>query len=105
MAGVGLGLRSLWDIGPELKRGELKVVLPQYRGSDNVAIYAVYPCRDFMPTKVNAMIEYLSDLYGAENYWDNKLDVGPHTAGVAKPNAVRPGTATPKGQRAATASL
>ena len=64
LAGLGLGLRSTWDIGPELKSGELKVVLPQYRGSSNVAIYAVYPCREFMPAKVNVFIEFLAELYG-----------------------------------------
>lgn len=74
MSGVGMALRSIWDIGPELKRGELKVVLPDYSGSDSVAIYAVYPCRDFMPTKVNALIEFLADLYGAEPYWERDLD-------------------------------
>ena len=76
MSGLGLALRSIWDIGPELQRGELKVVLPQYRGADTVAIYAVYPCRDFMPTKVNALIEFLADLYGSEPYWDKAYDGG-----------------------------
>jgi len=73
-AGLGLGLRSTWDIGPALKSGELKVVLPQYRGSSNVAIYAVYPCREFMPAKVNVFIEFLAELYGPEPYWDKGLD-------------------------------
>jgi DNA-binding transcriptional LysR family regulator len=74
LAGLGMGLRSIWDVGAEIKSGELKVVLPQYRGADTVAIYAVYPCRDFMPTKVNALIDYLSALYGAEGYWERGLD-------------------------------
>jgi DNA-binding transcriptional LysR family regulator len=75
LAGLGLGLRSTWDIGPELKSGALKAVLPQYRGSSNVAIYAVYPCREFMPAKVNVFIEYLAELYGPEPYWDKGLDL------------------------------
>lgn len=88
MSGLGVGLRSLWDIGPELQRGELKIVLPQYKGADTVAIYAVYPCRDFMPTKVNALIEYLSELYGADGYWDR--------GGDAKAVAVAPKAAAGK---------
>jgi DNA-binding transcriptional LysR family regulator len=72
--GLGLGLRSTWDVGPELKSGELRVVLPQYRGSSNVAIYAVYPCREFMPAKVNVLIEFLAELYGSEPYWDRDID-------------------------------
>ena len=75
LSGLGLGLRSTWDIGPELKSGALKVVLPQYRGSSNVAIYAVYPCRDFMPEKVNVFIEYLAALYGTDPYWNQGLDL------------------------------
>lgn len=74
-AGVGLGLRSTWEIGPELKSGTLKVVLPRYRGSHNVAIHAVYPCREFMPAKVNALIEFLAALYGPEPYWERGLDL------------------------------
>ena len=76
MSGLGLALRSIWDIGPELQRGELKVVLPEFKGADTVAIYAVYPCRDFMPTKVNALIEFLADLYGAEPYWEKAYEGG-----------------------------
>ena len=75
LAGLGLGLRSTWDIGRELKRGELKIVLPEYRGSSNVAIFAVYPCREFMPAKVNVFIEFLAELYGPEPYWDKGLDL------------------------------
>jgi DNA-binding transcriptional LysR family regulator len=75
LAGLGLGLRSTWDIGRELKHGELKIVLPEYRGSSNVAIFAVYPCREFMPAKVNVFIEFLAELYGPEPYWDKGLDL------------------------------
>lgn len=102
LAGVGLGLRSLWDIGPELKRGELKIVLPEYRGSDAVAIYAVYPCRDFMPTKVAALIEYLSGLYAVDGYWEKGTDLSAFTAVAgAKPVATARSSAAGKGQRAA----
>lgn len=70
LSGLGLGLRSLWEIGPELKSGALKVVLPQYQGSSKVAIYAVYPCREFMPAKVNAFIEFLGEHFGLDPYWE-----------------------------------
>ncbi len=73
-SGLGLGLRSTWDVGALLKSGELKIVLPQYRGSSNLAIYAVYPCREFMPAKVNVLIEFLVELYGPEPYWDKGMD-------------------------------
>jgi len=67
IAGLGLGLRSTWEIGAELKSGELVQVLPQYHGSSQLAIYAVYPSRDFMPAKVHAFIEFLAGMfYGNE---------------------------------------
>jgi DNA-binding transcriptional LysR family regulator len=75
LSGLGIGLRSTWDIGKELMNGDLKVILPNYRGSSNVAIYAVYPCREFMPSKVNVFIEFLSECYGVEPYWNKDLDL------------------------------
>ena len=86
MSGLGIGFRSIWDVGPELKSGALKVVLPDYRGADSVAIYAVYPCRDFMPAKVNALIDFLADLYGAEPTWEKNGDIAKWAA-VAAPKA------------------
>ncbi len=74
LAGLGIGLRSTWDVGPELESGALKVLLPQYTGADTVAIHAVYPCRDFMPEKVNVFIDFLGEIYGNEPYWNQRID-------------------------------
>jgi len=74
-AGIGISLLSTWDIGPALSKGELQIVLPQYRGMSSDAIYAVYPSRDFMPSKVNVFIEFLSDVYGLEPYWNEGIDL------------------------------
>lgn len=75
-SGVGLGLRGTWEVGPELRSGALKVVLPQYRGSSNMAIYAVYASRDFMPAKVSVFIDMLSEAFGLDPYWNKGLDLG-----------------------------
>ncbi|MGI9424660.1 MAG: LysR family transcriptional regulator [Hyphomicrobiaceae bacterium] len=76
LSGLGIGLRATWDIAAELESGELQIVLPQYRGSSNVAIYAVYPSREFMPSKVNVFLEFLTNLYGSTPYWDREFDLG-----------------------------
>lgn len=76
IAGLGIGLRSLWEVGPDLKSGALKVVLPQYRGSNKVAIHAIYPCREFMPAKANAFIEFLAENFGLDPYWEKGLGIG-----------------------------
>ncbi len=73
MSGVGIALRSSWDVGPELRDGKLKVILPQYIASRHVAIHAIYPSRRFLPVKVRAFIDFLADLYGPQPYWDDGL--------------------------------
>lgn len=77
IAGLGIALRSTWDIGPELKSGKLKIILPEYHVSSRVAVYAVYPCRQFVPAKLRVFIDYLGTLYGPEPYWDKGLSL-PH---------------------------
>ena len=67
--GLGLALRATWDIGPELERGELQIVMPDYKGSSKNAIFAVYPCREFMPSKVNAFIEYFGEILEKNPAW------------------------------------
>jgi len=70
IGGVGIALRSTWDIGTELADGRLVQVLPAYEGSRNVAIHAVYASRRFLPAKVRLFIDYLADLYSPTPYWD-----------------------------------
>ncbi len=70
IAGQGIALRSTWDIGPELKSGQLVQVLPAYEGSRGVALSAVYPSRQFLPAKIRLFIDYLTDLYGPVPYWE-----------------------------------
>ncbi len=77
IAGLGVALRSTWDVGPELKSGKLQIVLPEYHESSRVAVYAVYPCRQFIPAKLRVFIDYLGNLYGPDPYWDNGLKL-PH---------------------------
>lgn len=73
LTGLGIALRSTWDVGPALKAGKLKVVLPQYGASRRVGLFAVYPSRRFLPLKVRVFIDYLADIYGPEPYWDAGL--------------------------------
>ena len=73
LAGVGIALRSTWDIGPELQSGRLVRVLPDYSVGNRVAIHAVYPSRRHMEQKVRAFVDYLAELYGATPYWDAGL--------------------------------
>ncbi len=70
IAGLGIALRSTWDVGTELRDGRLVQVLPAYEGSHNVTLSAVYPSRQFLPAKVRVFIDFLAELYGPVPYWE-----------------------------------
>lgn len=55
--GVGIILRSLWDVQPHIDSGELTQVLPEYRQEANV--WAVYPQRLASSAKVRVCVEAL----------------------------------------------
>lgn len=63
MAGTGIGLRPLWEVGEALNDGALVRVLPDWSGNEDMAIHAVYPSRRFLPTKVRLFIDFLNELY------------------------------------------
>ncbi|MBB4168215.1 LysR family transcriptional regulator [Rhizobium sp. BK538] len=70
ISGLGIALRSTWDISRELKDGRLVHILPAYEGSRYVALSAVYPSRQFLPAKVRLFIDYLAEIYGPVPYWE-----------------------------------
>ena len=74
LAGVGIALRSTWDISGELARGELVHVLQEYEASRNVSLYAVYPSRRFLPAKVRLFIDFIASVYGSTPYWEREED-------------------------------
>lgn len=72
LAGIGIALRSTWDISHELARGELIHILPEYEASRNVSLYAVYPSRRFLPAKVRLFIDFIAGVYGSTPYWERE---------------------------------
>lgn len=70
LTGLGVGLRSVWEVGDLMRSGQLVQVLSDYSGPSHLGIYAVYPSRDFMPAKVHAFIEFLAQHFGGEPYWE-----------------------------------
>jgi DNA-binding transcriptional LysR family regulator len=73
LAGLGIALRSTWDIGPDLRAGNLKTVLPRYRASQRVAIHAVYPSRRHLAQRTRVFIDFLAELFGPVPSWDQGL--------------------------------
>jgi len=86
VGGAGIGFRSIWDIEKQLKCGDLSVVLPEYRETPGVAIYAVYPCREFVPAKLRVLLEYLEKAY--ENVAFDAPDIDKYTYREKVPRVV-----------------
>jgi DNA-binding transcriptional LysR family regulator len=70
VAGLGVALKSTWDVRRHLEDGSLVSLLPGYTFASDVAIYAVYPHRRHLPAKTRAFIEFLAESFGPEPYWD-----------------------------------
>ncbi|MEW6687724.1 MAG: LysR family transcriptional regulator [Pseudomonadota bacterium] len=70
LAGLGVALKSTWDVRLQLEGGQLLPILPGYDFGTDVAIYAVYPHRRYLPAKTRVFIDYLAESFGPEPYWD-----------------------------------
>ncbi|MGF6410947.1 LysR substrate-binding domain-containing protein [Paraburkholderia sp. MM5482-R1] len=72
LAGFGIALKSTWDVAPYLRSGKLVSVLDSYPLADDVAIWAVYPSRAFVPPKTLAFIDFVAAHFGDPPYWDRE---------------------------------
>lgn len=70
LAGLGIALKSTWDVRDHLEDGSLVPVLRDYTFGTDVGIYAVYPHRRHLPAKTRVFIDFLADSFGPEPYWD-----------------------------------
>ena len=59
---TGLILQPTFLVGKDLRSGALVEVLPEYRSTD-FGIYAVYPTRKHVSTKVRLMIDFLIESF------------------------------------------
>jgi len=73
LAGLGIALKSTWDVRLQLEGGALVPLLPGYEFGTDVAIYAVYPHRRYLPAKTRVFIDYLAESFGPEPYWDQPV--------------------------------
>ncbi|SEL96117.1 transcriptional regulator, LysR family [Sphingomonas palmae] len=62
LSGVGIALRSLWDVGEALRSGRLVRVLPEWEGTRDVAIWAVHPRAPIVSPAVRAFVAFLREV-------------------------------------------
>ncbi len=73
-AGIGIAIKSTWDIADELKAGELIPILREFE-LPSAAVYALYPNREHLPAKTRSFIEFLEGKFGREPYWDRGISL------------------------------
>ena len=73
-AAVGRGRRGVGEHGAacdeHLRAGRLVPLFPDWT-PDSYTVYAVYPHRQFLPSKVRSFIDFLVARFGPEPYWDS----------------------------------
>jgi len=70
LAGMGIVLFPTYVVGPYVKNGRLKVVLPDCIAHGDMALYAIYMPNRYMQPKVRAFIDHLLAYFGPEPEWD-----------------------------------
>ncbi|QYY30762.1 MULTISPECIES: LysR family transcriptional regulator [Cupriavidus] len=70
VAGMGIALKSTWDVGALLRSGQLVTVLDEYPVLPAVSIWAVYPSRHLVPAKTRAFVDFFAARFGNPPYWD-----------------------------------
>jgi len=69
LSGVGIALRSLWDVGEDIAAGRLVRVLPALEGSAQVGITAVCP-HPALTSAAQALLDYLQGLWSPVPPWE-----------------------------------
>jgi DNA-binding transcriptional LysR family regulator len=90
LAACGISLRSTWEVRDDIIAKRLVPVLPQYREAPGVAVYAVYPDKQFVPTRLRVFIDFLASMYGQTPYWDEGLEVTASKSTVKKTSITCP---------------
>jgi DNA-binding transcriptional LysR family regulator len=90
VAGLGVALKSTWDVREQLEDGSLVVLCPEYTFDTDVAIYAVYPHRRYLAAKTRAFIDFLAESFGPVPAWDRPLAKLLEASDIAGPRASKP---------------
>ncbi|WP_051229315.1 LysR family transcriptional regulator [Paludibacterium yongneupense] len=65
LQGRGVAFKSIWDVAADIVAGRLVELLPGISG-EQADVYAVFPCRRFLPARTRLFIDALVALFGAQ---------------------------------------
>jgi DNA-binding transcriptional LysR family regulator len=60
--GHGIVMKSVWDIGADLRAGRLQIVMPEWRSPD-VPVHALYQRSRYMAPRVRALLDFLIERF------------------------------------------
>ena len=84
LCGVGLALRSLWDIDRALQAGHLVPVLPEWGAPAKLFIYALHPKTPRLQAATAAFVEFLKEILGPAPWDPSMADMGEDTQHTAE---------------------
>ena len=70
LTGLGIALRSMWDVTADLAAGRLMRVLDSHEGLTDVHIHAVHLPSPAQPRRITAFIDHLRHLYQPVPPWE-----------------------------------
>ncbi|GLR71353.1 LysR family transcriptional regulator [Agaribacter marinus] len=70
VAGQGYVYQPTFIAGEALKQGKLQIILPEFEPNP-VGLYAVYPHRKLLASKLRVFLAFFDDYYGSPPYWDH----------------------------------
>jgi DNA-binding transcriptional LysR family regulator len=80
LAGCGIAYLPTWLVGTALREGRLVHVLSEWEartGRGEPAIWAVYPPKKIVSSKVRAFLDFYTEVLGEPPYWDDGLALEP----------------------------
>ncbi|WP_037447840.1 LysR family transcriptional regulator [Sphingobium chlorophenolicum] len=70
LSGMGIALRSLWDVSDALESGDIRQIMPDHEGSADVGLYAVHLPQNVPPLAISSFIDFLTGLYAPRPPWE-----------------------------------
>jgi DNA-binding transcriptional LysR family regulator len=81
--GLGIALKSVWDVFEDVESGRLVPLLTQYNVEDDAEIFVLLPARRFVPPRVRAFIACLQAAIGDPPVWTRPTPPSPdHVRGA-----------------------
>ncbi|EWY39738.1 LysR family transcriptional regulator [Skermanella stibiiresistens SB22] len=72
LAGLGIAIKSTWDVAAALRDGRLVAVLTDHPLAGDSAIWAVYPNARLLPARVRLFVDFIDRRFGHPTpFWDD----------------------------------